>query len=183
MAKFVLMVFAFALLSSASSFSQSVSAIPNASMSVTVQQKEGGRLDKGYHVLELGCWNGECTLTSISLNQCGPSGSGVPAFYPKVQRTSTREDNLKVSKQGNVLIVRETGSDIGGDYVNNFRFEYQPVPKDKTILRLVGFTGGFVKNSNILKRVITVDYIPLQGAYLVKSLDCGVLVPGVDSVR
>ena len=155
--------------------------IPNANLRVTVQQKENGKMDKGFHVLELSCWDGNCSLSTISLNQCCESGSGEQAFYPKVQYSSTWIGNLKVRNEGNSLVVQETGSDIGGDYVNNLRFDYEPVGKNKVVTRLIGFSGGFVKNSVILKKVLTIDYVPLPKEYQVMKLDCGVLLPGIDN--
>jgi hypothetical protein len=50
--------------------------IPNANLRVTVQQKEDGKINKGFHVLELSCWDGQCSLSSVSLNQCMESGQG-----------------------------------------------------------------------------------------------------------
>lgn len=154
--------------------------IPNTSLRVTVQQKENSKISKGYHVLELSCWEGSCSLSSVSLNQCFKSGSGEQAFYPKVQYSSTWTGNLKVRNEGNSLIVQETGSDMSGDYVNNLRFDYEPVKKDKIINRLVGFSGGYVKNSQLLKEIITTDYVPLPHANQVMKLDCSVLLPGVE---
>lgn len=155
-------------------------AVPDAHLEVTVQQREEGKIDRGLHLLDLSCWNRHCSLTSVSLNQCAESGEGKPAFYPKVQRSSTLEGKLAVQNVGNALIVRETGSDIGGDYVNNFRFEYEPPPKGRAVSRLVGFSGGFVKSSAILKKVLTIEYVPLGKRNQVVTLDCGVLLPGVD---
>jgi hypothetical protein len=78
------------LLSAASIYAQS-SRIPNAVLRVTVQQKEEGKLAPGLHLLELHCWDGACSLSSVSLNQCGDSGSGKRAFYPKVQHSTTQD--------------------------------------------------------------------------------------------
>jgi hypothetical protein len=64
--------------------------------------------------------------------------------------------------------------------VVNLRFDYKPVEKDKIVNRLVGFSGGYVKNSFILKKIITTDYVPLPKANQVMKLDCGVLLPGID---
>ncbi len=86
--------------------------LPNAHLRVTVQQKENGKINKGYHVLELSCWEGNCSLSSVSLNQCFESGSGKQAFYPKMQYSSTSIGNLKVKNEGNSLIVQETGSEV-----------------------------------------------------------------------
>jgi hypothetical protein len=122
-------------------------------------------------VLELSCWDGNCSLSSVSLNQCIKSGSGMQAFYPKVQYSSTSIGNLKVKNEGNSLIVQETGSDMFGDYVNNLRFDYEATDKDKIVYRLVGFSGGYVKNSHLLKEIITTDYVPLPHGNQVMKLD------------
>lgn len=169
-----------AIVSAAQVIAAPVDSIPNAHLSVTVQQKEDGKIDKGFHILELSCWDGNCSLSSVSLNQCGESGLGKKAFYPKVQYSATWMGNLKVRNVGNSLVVQETGSDIGGDYVNNLRFDYEPVGKDKIVNRLIGFSGGFVKNSAILKKALTIEYVPLTKANQVMKLDCDVLLPGID---
>lgn len=131
-------------------------------------------------MLELSCRDGNCSLSSVSLNQCGESSSGKKAFYPKAQYSATWIGNLKVKNEGKSIIVQETGNDMFGDYVNNLRFDYEPVGKDKIIDRLVGFSGGYVKNSALLKKVLTTEYIPLPKANQVIKLDCDVLLPGID---
>ncbi len=153
---------------------------PNAALRVTVQQREDGKINKGIHVLELSCWEGNCSLSSVSLNQCGEPGSGEQAFYPMVQYSSTSIGNLKARNEGNSIVVQETGSDIFGDYVNNLRFDYEPTAKGKIVTRLTGFSGGYVKNSVLLKKVLITDYVPLPKANQVMKLDCGVLLPGID---
>ena len=40
--------------------------------------------------------------------------------------------------------------------------------------------GGVVKSSIIAQQVITVEYIPLKGAYKEIKLDCPMGLPGVD---
>ncbi len=172
--------FLLAILILAPSIASSADNIPNADLLVTVQQKEEGKIIKGFHILELSCWDGNCSLSSVSLNQCMESGSGEKAFYPKVQYSTTRMGNLKVRNQGNSLVVQETGTDIGGDYVVNLRFDYKATGKDKIVNHLIGFSGGYVKNSILLKKVLTTDYVPLPKVSQVMKLDCGVLLPGID---
>lgn len=157
--------------------------IPNASLRVTVQQKEDGKINKGFHILELSCWDNQCSLSSVSLNQCMESSSGKKAFYPKVQYSATWMGNLKVRNEGKSIIVQETGSDLLGDYVNNLRFDYESVGKNDVVNQLIGFSGGYVKNSVLLKKVLTTEYVPLPKADQVMKLDCDVLLPGVDKSK
>lgn len=162
---------------------RSTESIPNANLKVTVQQREDGKINAGFHILELSCWEGKCSLSSVSLNQCFDFGSGKKAFYPKAQYSATWLGNLKVSNEGKTVVVQETGSDTFGEYVNNFRFEYQAVARGDVVNRLVGFSGGYIKNSGLLKKVITMEYVPLQKADQIMRLDCDVLLPGVDKQR
>jgi len=154
--------------------------IPNATLRIAVQQSNEGKVSKGFHVLELSCWDGKCSLSSVSLNQCGESGSGDIAFYPKVQYSATWMGNLQVVSEGNSLVVRETGSDMFGDYVMNLRFECAPAGTDQVVNRLIGFSGGYVKNSALLKKILTTEYVPLPKDNQVVKLDCDVLLPGID---
>lgn len=133
-----------------------------------------------FHVLELTCWNGDCSLSTLTLNQCFQSGAGRKAFFPKVQYSATSLGNLKVKNEGKSLVVQETGSDTFGDYVTNLRFDYEPTDKGEIVTRLIGFSGGYVKNSMLLKKVLTTEYVPLPKRNQVIKLDCDVLLPGVD---
>jgi hypothetical protein len=152
---------------------------PNAVLRVTVQQKTEGEIEKGYHVLTLICSPEYCSLNTVSLNQCAETGSGQRAFYPNVQHSSTMDGNLKITTSRNTIIVQEIGTDIFGDYVNTLRFEYEP-EKGEITSKLTGFSGGYVKNSALLKKVITTEYVPLPNKYQVINLDCGVQLPGID---
>ena len=154
--------------------------IPNANLRVTIQEKYDGEIHKGLYVLELSCLNSQCSLSSVSLNVCMVGGSGEKVFYPSVQYSSTWLGNLKVRNVGQSLVVQETGSDAFGSYVNNLQFNYESRGKDKFVNRLIGFSGGSVKNSDFLKKVLTVEYVPLPKADQVMKLDCSVLLPGID---
>ena len=116
----------------------------------------------------------------MTLNQCFQSGSNRKAFFPKVQYSATSLGNLKVKNEGKTLVVQETGSDLFGDYVNNFRFDYETAGKEEIVNRLTGFSGGYVKNSVLLKKVLTTEYIPLPKRNQLMKLDCDALLPGVD---
>ncbi len=171
--------------------------IPKAVLSVTVQIKteekvESDRLyfesltehklEKGFHVLTLVCADdSRCWLTTVTL-RCRPYDDKTEVFDPVVERSSTEEGNLKVRNGGNSLIAQETSSDIfGGEYVNRLRFDYEPVEKGQIISRVIGFSGGFVKNSRILDKVYASEYVPLPKAKQIMKLGCDPLLPGIDN--
>lgn len=158
----------------------SADSIPNARLRVTVQQRDEGKISKEFHVLELSCWDGNCSLTSVTLNRCWESVYGQKVFYPSVQYSATWMGNLKVKNEGKSLIVQETGSDMFGDYVVNLRFDYESTGKGEIANRLVGFSGGYVKNSDLVKKVLTSEYVPLPKANQIMKLDCDMLLPGVN---
>jgi hypothetical protein len=152
---------------------------PYVVLRITIQQKTEGVIEKGYHLLTLICTPEYCSMRTVSLNQCVETSSGEKAFYPNVQHSSTWEGNLKITTSGNTIIVQETGGDIGGEYVNTLRFEYEP-EKGRIATKLIGFSGGYVKNSLLLSKVVTTDYIPLPQPHQVITLDCGVQLPGLN---
>lgn len=150
--------------------------VPDITLRVTVQQKEGTKLDAGLHLITLSCWSGTCALDSISLNQCGRSPvTGNPSFAVVTERSSTAEGNLRVTNLGDVLLAEERASDLGGVSTNTLRFGYLQNPS-----RVTSFSGGFVKNSDLLAKVITVEYVPLIGFCNERKLDCAVRLPGVE---
>jgi hypothetical protein len=154
--------------------------LPNASLEVTVRQKQDGTIGKGLYLFHLLCWNSECSLTTLSLNQCGPAGSGRQAFYPTIRRTSTIEENLRVRKFGSVLEAQQVVQDIGGESTMILRFTYGIDGSSTVANRVTAFSGGHVQNSTILGRVTTVEYIPLVMALSEVVLDCAVHLPGVE---
>ena len=154
--------------------------IPDSRLRVTVQLKANGKIAEGYHIMELSCLDGKCSLSTISLNECGEAGSGMQAFTPKTEFASSSLGNLKARNEGNTIVVQETGSDRVGVYEKNLRFQYEPAGEFRTATRLTGFSGNYVKNSPALQRVFAVDYVPLTKASQVIKLDCSVLLPGVN---
>lgn len=155
----------------------SKSTIPDVSLEVAVRQREGGSVGKGLHLAHLLCWQGNCSLTWLSLNQCGPAGSGKDAFYPKVERFSTQEGNLEVTSLGNALQVKQIASEV----TTRFRIGYETTPSISLSTKVTSFSGGFVKNSTLLRKVITVEYVPLIGSFSEIKLDCAALLPGIET--
>jgi hypothetical protein len=84
-------------------------AIPSGSVSVAYRQLEQGELSESVHELTLSCWEGQCTLSTLTLNQCLPSSNG-PAFVPKVQRSSTADRTLMIRGEGPDVLRAEKRS-------------------------------------------------------------------------
>ncbi len=159
--------------------------IPDANLKVTVQQKEEGKLNPALHFQELLCFNGDCSLTSVTLNSCRPSPVSNGMASPIViERTTTTGGNLKVTNEGNTLVAVETSSDIGGNYVSTHRFTYEKTREDRMAMKLIGYSGGYVKNSDIVQRVVIVEFVPLKGVYKeIQKLDCPLGLPGVATLN
>ena len=172
-----------ASVSAQSSNPNSSNAIPDVILEVTVRQKEQGKLAPSLHIMKLVCSRGKGTLISVSLNRCGLSGSGNNAFHPKIQWSSTEDGTLQIVNLGDVLEVKETSFDLGGESTVTHRFGFaKRHSQDLLPTRVTSYSGGFVKNSAILQKVITVEYVPLIGEFNEVNLDCQtVLLPGVDN--
>ena len=160
--------------------------IPNALLRITVQQKEAGKLNPELHVQELFCSSGNCSLITVTLNSCRPSpASNGKASPVTIERSSTIDGNLKVTNEGNTLVVVESGVDVGGDSITTQRFTYEKPRDGGTIKKITQYSGGFVKNSVLAKRVITIEYVPLvsPSGFKEVTLNCPLGVPVVQSSK
>ena len=54
---------------------------PNGELRVAYRQSEGGKLSESVHHVALGCSDGRCSLTTLTLNQCSWG-----RFYPKIEQ-------------------------------------------------------------------------------------------------
>lgn len=168
-----------ALLLAATPAASSQPTVPNVDFRVAVRHKQDGKLASGVHILTLKCLSGECSLTSVSVNQCSSNTLGTPAFPIVVESSSTAQGTLRVTNISSTLKVEELALDIGGEATSTFLFGYE-LFSDGSVGRLTNFSGGFVKHSAILDKVITVEYVPFRRSMQSVKLDCPVLVPGLD---
>jgi len=169
-------VLLFNLLAASHIFAASEVPIPDVNLRVAVRQKEDGKLGKSLHIVHLSCWQGDCSLTWLTLNQCIGAVGGKAAFPPKIERSSTRDGTLQVNPLGDVIEIKETDPDV----TTTLRIGYKKRANAVVARQVTSFSGGVVKNSDVLGKVITVEYIPFMGAYSAMQLDCAVLLPGVD---
>jgi hypothetical protein len=168
-----------------SPFAMAQQNIPDARLRVTVQQLQTGKLNSEYHLQELRCFSGKCSLITVTLGGCRPKpfGSSASASAVIIERSSTDEGTLRVSNDGNTLVTTETGSDIGGSYTTTQRFTYDK-PRFGMATQLIGYSGGFVKNSTLTKQVLTVEFVALKedlpgAGHREIRLSCPLGLPGV----
>ena len=162
--------------------SMQTSPIPDVNLAVSFHERvEGEGLRKPLYVLEVHCLDGECSYSYVSLNDCGTAGPRLGAFFPKVEMVSVKNGDLKVTNEGAVLTLVQTGTDSYGNWVNTFRIGYEPTKDGSPATRVVSFFGDFVKTSELVKRPTRIEYIPLQGPFQRLDAECPIFAPGVDS--
>jgi hypothetical protein len=167
-------------------------AIPNAasaqrfvpmgvSFEVTAQATHNGLLQPAFHIFKLNCHKTECDLIVVTLNQCKPLSDG-PAFYPAIESFSTRHNDLEIKFVGSSVRATARGFTTG-EFVMSLRFDYRressPSHRLFTMYDLAGFTGGYTNQSMTGGKVTAAEYVPLEGFFVNKKLDCDVSLSGV----
>ncbi len=142
---------------------------PNGKLEVAYRQLQDGKLSDSVHLLSLWCTDGQCSLTTVTVNQCMDTGDGA-GFYPKVERTETREGALSVVETSAGSLVAEES--LG---VSTFRYQFtystrtdaefsksMRVRGPRWFDKLTGFSGGAVKHSTIAQRVLAWELAPVR---------------------
>jgi len=159
---------------------------PNGSLNVAYRQLTQGQLSEAVHQLELQCWDARCNVTILTLNQCMQSSAGL-AFYPKVQRSSTDDGDLRVIRVAPGLLEAEQNL-AGARFLYRFSYLEREDPGLRQSLglrisrffeRLSGFSGSVVKSSDVLGKVISWDLVPLKGASAFVEARCKIMLDGV----
>jgi hypothetical protein len=153
--------------------------VPNGSLAVTYRQVEDGEVGKAYHEIQLSCWDGECELQTVTLNQCWSSIDNKDGYsFIKVEKQSTREGNLKIVSLTKGSMALEARF---ADATLTYRFSYQLTDQGLLgIFSLKDFSGGMVKNSDILNRVVAIELVPIRttdsSRFESVKLDCPIRV-------
>jgi len=156
--------------------------LPNGNLVVAYQQLSEGKLSESIHEISLLCASGRCSMTTLTVNQCWDAPEG-KSFFPKIERTSTDEGNLIVIaiEQG-VIEVEERYSASTLKYRFKYTTRADPSFSARFGIRgnswfkdLIEFSGAVVKQSDILKKVISWECVPLKGAW-VHVKPCGKMV-------
>jgi hypothetical protein len=136
--------------------------VPNGELGIAYRQLTDGKLSEAVFQTWLECWNGECTLTTLTLGQCM---FGV--FYPKVQRWTTRE-SLSVDLIAPGVLLAEF-KESGATFQMRFTYELR---EGMMVHRLKAFSGGVVKQSAVVEKVITWELVPLRFSESVVQFGC-----------
>jgi hypothetical protein len=134
---------------------------PNGTLRIAYRQLQEGKLSESVHHVELFCRDGQCSLTTLTLNQCRLFDLHEKFFMPKIERTSTREGNLSVVVIDKGTILAEEND---GEATYKYRFTYKDRSEPqfskavgvRTTLwfkELTGFSGGAIKQSTSLEAV------------------------------
>jgi hypothetical protein len=98
-----------------------------------------------------------------------------------------RDGDLSLVSTGdNEIVIRETEADT----IFTYRFTFQPIINaelskstgsntNRWFHRLTNFSGGAVKNSSILKKVISWDLVPLKGDWVAVKPKCNMQFKGI----
>lgn len=152
--------------------------VPDVLFEVGVQQKsQEGELAPGIHLLRFHCLQQQCSLVSVTANQCidGPNG----VFALKMEGASTSEGNLRVRRVGSALEVEEARSSSTGEGFARYRFQFEP--NGTPITKLVSFSGGYVKSSSVASKIVTSEYVALPQSLNLVKLDCSLaVIKGID---
>lgn len=159
--------------------------IPNGGLEVAYRQLENGKLSESVHNLILACADGECELTTLTLNQCGDFYEG-KSFYPKIETSSTRAGNLIIRTIGIGAIEIEEKKSATFKYRFNYTTKTNPSLSkligsrtDLYFNKLINFSGAAVKQSDILNKVISWELVPLKGESVIIKPACSIYLKGV----
>jgi hypothetical protein len=150
---------------------------PNGSLTVAYRQLTEGELSEGVHHISLSCSDGQCSITTLSLNQCVGE-----VFYPQVGRTSTEEGTLWLKETANGELSAEEKYS-GATFKYRFTYKVRQGPELSNMTRtkqtrwfgdLTGFSGAVVKDSSILGKLI-----PLKGRFPRVKAACPMMLDGV----
>jgi len=152
--------------------------IPEVRFDVGVHRRVDGTQERSFHLMQVSCTDGHCTLVTVSFD--GPWSCDLGALVPTIEVASTIAGQLVVSSSSTELVVRDLtwSSDVGGEASPAiYRFQYASPRGPGPITTLTGFSGGFTRSSSILGRVLAIELVPVATAAM--SLPCPLRLRGI----
>jgi len=153
--------------------------VPDVKVDVAVHRRVDGTQEQGFHLVQLSCSSGNCTLATVSFD--GPWSCGLGVLVPTIEVASTRSGQLLVSSSetgsGTELVVRDLtwASDLGGESSPAI-YRFQVIPAGEYTL-LTGFSGGFTRASSVLRRVMNIELVPVASGR--QSVPCPLQLRGI----
>jgi hypothetical protein len=149
---------------------------PNGSLSITYQQLSDGKLSESYHELTLSCYDGECSLQSVTFNQCwdNPLASADKSqkySFIKVESSSTSDGGITLANISDTSLTVNQNLD-GANLTYRFEFTTTDNPlgtkllklrRDRWFANLADFSGAATKSSEMTKKVYSWQMVPVRG--------------------
>jgi hypothetical protein len=139
-----------------------IASIPDGELSIAYRQLQNGQLSQAVFQDHLRCFKGRCALVTLTLNQCFGD-----KFFPKIQEWSTDGKGWDGG-----LLLRLVAPDVilaehiiqGARFQKRFTFTLTKLPTtgEPWFGDVKNFSGGVVKDSDILDKVITWELVPLK---------------------
>lgn len=160
--------------------------VPNGSIAIGYRQKVDGKLGRAVHRIELSCWDDQCTMTTLTLNECTSVPDG-EAFYPAVEHTATTEGTLEVRRAGPLaLTIEEKYGGVEFKYRVSFTARWDStlalklqLKQNMFFMAITAFSGAATQSSPSSKRLVTWDLIPLRRGQEIVRLRCGAYVEAI----
>lgn len=149
--------------------------LPDVKLRVATRFSENSAWGKEINVLTLSCFEGNCELVTLVLNKCYSLADEKEAQSPFAYTVDTGGGGLHIQRSGNTLLVEEPGGLSG--VTRKMMFEF--IPGRLMATKLKSFSGAYIKNSDILVKIIVAELLPLQGDYQTVELDCPIELPGI----
>ncbi len=148
---------------------------PNGELAITYQQLEGDKLSESYHELTLTCYDGDCSLRTVTFNQCLDRAD---IHSDKPERVAFIKVEASSTKSGDLTIESSTDSSLALYQKLNgarftYRFEFTTISnsigtkimglrRDLWFAELSDFSGAATKSSDIAKQVIAWNLVPVR---------------------
>lgn len=153
--------------------------VPNGRIAIGYRQRLDGKLERAVHRMELSCWDDQCTMTTVTLNECISVPDG-EAFYPEVGHTATTEGTLEVRRAGpGALTIEEKYGGVEFRYRVGFTARLDSTlalklqSQQKTFfVAITAFSGAATQSFPNFKRAVTWDLIPLRRGQEIVRLRC-----------
>ena len=153
--------------------------VPDVNVDVAVHRRVDGTQEQGFHLMQLSCSGGNCTLATVTFD--GPWSCDLGVLVPTIEVASTNSGQLLVSSSetgsGTEIVVRDLtwASDLGGESSPAI-YRFQVIPAGEYTL-LTGFSGGFTRASSILGRVLSIELVPVAPG--THSVPCPLRLRGI----